>query len=462
MTVFFVTYSKEERKMIRVLPQRDLSAKVWRMAGPVVVGMISQTLLNIVDTAMVGRLGAISLAAAGLGGILSWTVLGAIGALHIGVQAVSSRRYGEKKYYDAGKTLDNSLFIAVVVGLFTSLFVSLLMREGYSIFTNDPLVIAQGRDYIFLRLLGALPYMVIMACRGFFNGIGDTKLHMRVAIAINAVNVLFNYLFIFGKFGFPRMETAGAGLASTIGTFVGMFLFLIIGLKYKKRSEFRYYSRHNLDRKIMKRIVDLSAASGIRIFLAMIGFSIFSAIVSRLGTVEMAATNVILTIISMSFLPGAGFGVAAASLIGQKLGEGKPDEAEEYGWESVRLGMIVMGFLGMLFILIPGQFMMFFTNDETVIKMGILPLRLIGLVQIIDAVGMVLMGALEGAGLNRFVMFAEISVNWFFFLPATYVFAFVFGWGLTGAWSALIVYIILLGLIVSIKYIKGSWKTVEV
>jgi len=447
--------------MFRLLPDRSLSTKVWRLAGPVVVGMISQTLLNVVDTAMVGRLGAISLAAAGIGGMLSWTILGTIGALNIGVQAVSARRFGEKNYSDAGKTLYNAILIAIIVGVFTSGVVSEAMVKVFFLFSGDTAVVEQGRSYLGYRLLGALPFMIIMAHRGFFNGIGETHLHMKVSFLINGSNVVFNYLFIFGKFGFPEMGTAGAGLASTLGTICGMIMFLIIGFRHKDRKKYDYYQRGNLDKKLIRKVLDLSTASGVRIFLAMIGFSFFSAIVARLGTEEMAATNVILTIISMSFLPGAGFGVAAGSLIGQKLGEKKPDEAETFGWESVRLGVITMGIMGIFFIFIPEQMLGLFTNDEGVIAKGINPLRVMGLVQMIDALGMVLMGALEGAGLNKFVMYAEISVNWFVFLPATLVFTHVFGWGLTGAWSALVLYLLLLGVIVTIKFMGGSWKEVE-
>ncbi len=448
--------------MLRILPKRELSSRVWRLAGPVVIGMVSQTLLNVVDTAMVGRLGAVALAAAGLGGVVSWGIIGSIGELYIGTQAISARRYGEKRKREAGKTLDNALLIALVAGVITSVLINYLVGRFFFVFSEDPAVVAQGRGYVTFRLLGALPYMIIMAHRGFFNGIGETQLHMRVAILINALNVGFNYVFIFGHFGAPAMGTAGAGLASALGTFCGMVFFLVISMVYRGRNDYGYYATANIQRSILGRLLQLSGLSAMRVFLAMMGFSAFSAIVARLGTVEMAATNVVLTIISMSFLPGAGFGIASASLIGQKLGEGDPDGAEEYGWEAVRLGVLVMGAFGLAFLLFPELLMRFFTQDPRVIEAGKLALRLMGVVQVFDAVGMVLGGSLEGAGMNRFVMLAEISVNWLVFLPATYLFAFVFGWGLTGAWSALGIYILLVGGMYVRKFAGGSWKTVEV
>jgi putative MATE family efflux protein len=448
--------------MIRLLPDRALSARVWQLAGPVVVGMISQTLLNIVDTAMVGRLGPTALAATGLGGVLAWTIMGAIGQLNLGAQAVASRRFGEGKLHAAGRVLDNSLMIALAVGLFTSLVMSHVMAWIYPFFSDDPAVTEVGRGYIRLRLYGSLPFMVIMAHRGFFNGIGETRLHMRVAIAINVFNALLNWVFIFGNLGAPSMGAAGAGLASTLATTAGMLLFIGIGIAHRERGEYGYYRVANLGRETLWGVTRLTIPSGMHALLVMAGFSAFSAICARLGTREMAATNVLLTILSMAYLPGFGFGTAAGTLIGQKLGEGKPDDAEEYGWEAARLGVLAMGAAGVLFIGFPELLMRLFTADQVVIDAGVAPLRMMGFVQVFDAVGMVLSGALEGAGLNRWVMFAELAVNWLFFIPVTYLMALVLHTGLLGAWAALGMYLVLFASVVALKYANGGWKTVKV
>ncbi len=448
--------------MIRLLPRKDLTQDIWKMAGPVVIGMISQTLLNVVDTAMVGRLGASALAAAGLGGILSWMVLGSLGALSIGVQAVSARRFGEGRMDDAGRVLDNGVAIALILGIVCSGGISIGMRELFQLFASDPEVAAYGRGYIFYRLLGGLPVMLIWAHRGFFNGIGETQLHMRVALLINSFNVLFNYMFIFGKLGCPEMGAAGAGLASTLGSTIGAAYFVFLAFSGGRRERFRYYRRDNLSGDVARRVLRLAAPSSLHSLLVMLGFSAFSAIVARIGTIELAATNVTITVISLSFLPGAGLGIAASSLIGQKLGEGRPDLAETYAWETVRLGFILMGTMGMIFLLFPGWIMSLFTENEAVIATGKLPLRIMGCVQVFDAAGMVLSMALEGAGMNRWVMIAEVIVNWGLFIPCTLLFAFVFGWGHTGAWVAFGLYLIVYGITVTVKFAGGSWKAVKV
>ncbi|MFH0881420.1 MAG: MATE family efflux transporter, partial [bacterium] len=302
----------------------------------------------------------------------------------------------------------------------------------------------------------------IMAHRGFFNGIGETHQFMVISILMNVINVGLNWVLIFGHFGLPALGPRGAALGSTLGTVIGMLLFAAVGLGHKRRREYRYYHIANLSRNMARKILNLTIPSGSRSLLVMLGFATFSGIVARLGTVEMATTNVILNIVSLSYMPGFGFGIAAASLIGQKLGEGEPDVAEEYGWEAGRLGVITMGMMGILFIGTPEFLMKIFTDDLAVIEAGVIPLRLMGFVQVFDAVGMVLGGALEGAGMTKWVFVAELTVNWLIFLPFAYLAAYVFGWGLTGAWIAFGSYLTLFGTVVTIKFASGTWKTVKV
>ncbi len=424
--------------------------------------MISQTLMNLVDTAMVGRLGASALAATGLGGILSWMVMGSFGAVHVGTQAVAARRYGEGRPWEAGRALDNALVLSLVIGSVGSFLIAPLMSQTLPLFTNDPAVIVQGKGYVYLRLLGVLPFMIIMAHRGFFNGIGETHQFMVIGILMNVINAGLNWVLIFGHFGLPAMGARGAALGSTIGTVIGMLAFAYVGLRHPHKNDYRYYRIANVSTSMERRILGLTIPSGSRSLLVMLGFSIFSGIVARLGTVEMAATNVILNIVSLSYMPGFGFGIAAASLIGQKLGEGDPDTAEAFGWEAGRLGVITMGVMGCIFIGAPGFLMKVFTEDPMVVAAGALPLRLMGFVQVFDALGMVLGGALEGAGMTKWVFFAELTVNWLFFLPFSFIAAYPLGLGLTGAWIAFGSYLALYGTVVTIKFSRGSWKTIEV
>ncbi len=447
---------------VRLLPKRELSREVWKLSGPVVIGMISQTLMNTVDTAMVGRLGAAQLAATGMGGIMCWTFIAGLGALHVGVQAIAARRFGEKKMHEAGKVLDNAILLAVLLGFGGAAIVIPLLHFLMPFLVNDQVVAGYTSDYIDYRLMGLVSVLLIRAFMGFFDGVGQTNMHMRVAILANALNLFFNWIFIYGNLGMPRMETGGAGIASTLGSTFGALYFFLMALKKERREPLQYFQPGNLSGYVRKRILRLAIPSSIHAFLVMLGFSVFVTLMAQLGTIEMAATNVAHTISSLSWLPGAGIGIGVATLIGQKLGEKNARMAEEYGWEAVRLGVLIMGTMGAIYVIFARPVLGLFSDDSMVIEAAIVPLRIIGMLQMFDAVGMVLSFALDGAGMNKWIMWTEISINWLLFLPLTWVLSFVFPFGVNGGFVAMGLYILAFAFMCFLKFKGGSWKLAEV
>jgi Na+-driven multidrug efflux pump len=208
--------------------------------------------------------------------------------------------------------------------------------------------------------------------------------------------------------------------------------------------------------------VHISYPVFIQSFFIHLGFYVFLLINDQISVQAVAASNIALTIMCISFLPGFGFGIAAATLIGQKLGERKPDEAECYGWFSLGPGIIIMGLSGMLFVLFGSSLMRFYIGDPEVIALGARVLFLIGGVLVFDAFGVILSRGLQGAGLTRYVMIAEIIVNWFIFLPLAYFLGVVMGWGVSGAWSGMIAYVLVFAFLMFRKFVKGDWKSYHI
>ena len=196
--------------------------------------------------------------------------------------------------------------------------------------------------------------------------------------------------------------------------------------------------------------------------LAMTAWTVFLSITGLIGTVEQAVSNVIVTIMSLSFLPGVAFGIAASTLISQKLGEEKPDEAEVMGWEAVKLAALLMGTMGLVFLVIPDMLLKIFTDEPEVIQAGIVPLRIMGAIQVFDGIGMTMSSALQGAGMNKWVMVAEVMISWGLFIPVTYLLAIVLGWGLYGAWGAVAMYLVLYAVVCSLKFSGRSWQKVRI
>ncbi len=442
--------------------QYDRSRTVLKLAGPVIVGMISQTLLNVVDTAMVGRLGSPSLAGSGMGGLVFWMCLGSLGALNIGTQAITARRYGEGRFHAAGKVLDNAAVIALVLGSVMTVLGVIFTPKLFPLIIHDPEVAVLGVSYLQARFFGALPFLIIFAFRGFFNGIGRTVVHMRVAILVNAINLFLNWVLIFGNLGAPAMGVMGAGLASAIGTLAGAIAIVMTAMMGSYRTKYHLFHKGSGSMMVKKGIIKLALPTGLQRVMSMMGFTVFLAITGLIGTVEQAVSNVIITIMSLSFLPGVAFGIAASTLISQKLGKEDTGGAEVMGWEAAKLSALFMGVMGVVFILFPSMLLKIFTNEAEVIRAGIVPLQIIGAVQFFDGVGMTISSALQGAGMNRWVMIAEVSISWFLFIPLTYIFAILAGWGLYGAWSVMALYFALFAVVCSLKFAGGSWQKVQI
>lgn len=443
----------------------ELSRTVIRLAVPVVISQVSQTVVSLVDTMMVGRISVEALAATGLAGVAVWMVMGAIGHLATGTQIVVARRVGEGRPEKAGEALRSALRIGLPLALAVQLLLVWLFPLYFAWIlgsADDPLH-AICSEYSAWRL-GALPaFLLISALKGFFNGVGDTQQHMRVALAINGLNILFNWIFVFGHWGAPAMGAPGAGLASMLATICGAGVFVLQARRQDLAGRWGFRWPDLLSRRVASaaesplRILRLSLPVMAQTFFVLAGFTAFMAMMNHVGTLEVAATNVVITILSFSFMPGFGIGIAASTLIGQLLGAGQPRKAMRAGFEAQKLGMAMLGAMGLLFIALPDALLGLFSADPGVIAAGRTPLRILGAIQAVDALGMVTGGCLEGAGLTVFVMAAELSVNWLVFLPLTALAIFGFGSGIVPPFLALVVYILLYAAILQWKYRRGDW-----
>ncbi len=443
---------------------RELSARVIQLAIPVVISQLSQTLVGMVDTMMVGRLGVVPLAATGLAGLAVWMVMGAVGHLSTGTQILASRRTGQADHTAAGRALASALQAGLPLGALLTVALFWLYPLYYGLILGgpeDPLY-EPSLHYTLWRISGLVPYVVVSALRGFFNGIGDTRQHMRVAIAINLLNIPLNWVFIYGHLGAPALGAPGAGLASMLATVGGMVVFLTLAYRAGLRRRWDFHWSQVLRRPVgglesPLHVLRLALPASAQAFFVLAGFTLFIAMMRHVGTVEVAATNVVFTILSFSFMPGFGIGIAASTLIGQLLGAGQPQAAMRAGWEAQKLGMLLMSALGLVFLLVPDPLARLFTQDAGVITAVRWPLRLLGCFQALDALGMTTAGCLEGAGLTAFVMRVDVGLNWLVFLPLSAVIVFGLGGGMLEAFAALAVYLSAYALILQWAYRRGEW-----
>jgi len=459
--------------------------RVLTLAFPIILGNLSRVLMNVVDVAMVGRLGAKSLAAVGLGAVLIWTILSIGVAFRTGVQTVTARRYGQKRFSDCGLALNSGLALASIVGVIFAMMGYKMAGVAIRFLIDDPDVIPLAIVYTQWSFVGAACITIGYAFQGFYNGVERTRIHMEVTIVSNLLNIYLDAGLIFGNarltemlasspvgdisflsvlwspFDFPALGVEGAAIATLCAAVWMIIHYTLRGFTQEFRTNYGTY-KGGFSRETLKKEVEIAAPQGFQEVGVTIVYVLFFKIIGMIGTVEVAATEVVFTLAMASFLPAIGFGVACATLVGKALGEEDPERAAVSMLESVRWSVIFMGTMGILFLLFPRPILLIFTNDGEVIEMGLVALRILGVVQFFDAVGMTLWFALSGAGNTLFPAIIDLSLSWGIFLPGSYLLGIVFGYGLIGPWLAFAIYLFLYAICITWKILKGDWKEIEI
>jgi putative MATE family efflux protein len=432
---------------------------ILALALPIIGGMASQNVLNLVDTAMVGFLGAPALAAVGMGSFANFMAVAFIMGLSAGVQAIAARRIGEGRRDETASGLNSGLLIALSVGVPWSLLLIIFADRLFPFLIEDPEVVALGVPYFRARVVGMVAIGMNFAFRGFWNGIGQSRRYLQTLVIMHACNIVLNWVLIFGHFGLPALGAFGAGIGTTVSTFIGTGIYFYLAFRHARGTGFM---RRVADRKTMASMLRLSVPAGTQSFFFAAGMTAFFWIIGRIGTAELAASNVLVQLLLVAILPGLGFGLAAASLVGQALGRGDTEDAVTWGWDVSRLAMMVVGAGALIGVVAPDLLLKIFLHDDETIALARDPLRLLGATMAIETVGSVLMNGLLGAGASKTVMVVSITLQWGLFLPVAFVLGPVLGYGMFAVWTAQVGYRCLQGLIFATIWRSRAWINVEV
>ncbi|MDH5721202.1 MAG: MATE family efflux transporter [Spirochaetia bacterium] len=438
-----------------------LNRKVLQIAIPSSLGMMSQTAVMITDTIMTGKLGVSQQAAVGLGGMIIWTIMAFLMGGSTGIQIIVSRRIGEKKIPAAGKTLLTALLFFFFLGIFISLTGIIVSPQLADFFAVRDDMIKIASPFLQYRFAGVLFYLINAAFIGFFNATGITRITMLSSFAVAIANIGLNYILIFGKLNMPAYGATGAAMASSLAPIAGLTVFII----YCFQKQFKAYfiiKAKKIDFTILKNISRLSFSPALEGFLMHFAFLIFYKFSANISTVSVAATNIIVSIMSISFMPGFSFGIAALTLLGQNMGSKKIKLARFAVFRCANYAAFMMSILGIIFIILNKSIIQIFTENTLVIQDAIPALIIVSLAQAGDAYQMVMSSALRGAGYVYWVLKANALISFFAMLPLAYILGISLKLGTLGLWSSVFIWFILLGSIFSYKFIKGEWVSGKV
>ncbi len=428
---------------------------VMTLALPVTISSLLQRAEGIVAVFLVGGLGAIPIAAVGLGQLLAFIATTLVSGLSVGTNVVIAQQWGARRYDEAGQASRHFLSLSVLVSLALALLGlstnGLIMR----LLGAQPEVIALALPYSNLIFL-VIPLTVLLAVlSSILQGTGDTKTPMYAMIVVNLLHIAIAYPLIYGYWGLPAFGVKGAAVAVGIAEATGSFyLFTRCRMILKPSKRLRW--------DMIRTIWQVGApVSGERI-VQQAGILLYTKIVLIYGTVSYAAHQVGLSIESLSFLPGYGFAIAAATMVGQSIGAGKYTRAKLENWEANRLATFIMSAMGIVFFFFPYVLLRAFTSDEAVIDLGTIFLKIVALLQVPLALTMVLAGSLRGAGDTRFIMVATMIGMWGVRIPIALVAGYWLTMGVFYVWLAMIADWTLRMALMLWRYRSERWKSIRV
>ena len=448
------------RSTIRaVFPPKDRRARILSLALPIIGGMISQNLLNLVDMFFVSQMGDVALAAVGQGSFANFMALAFITGLSPGVQAMAARRKGEGQDSETAVPLNGGLLLAVGFGVPIAVGAYLLAPTAFPLLADDPQVATLGASYLAIRLFAAPAAGMNFAFRGYWNAVDLSRLYLRTLIVMHIVNGTLDYALIFGHLGAPEMGVDGAAWASAVATWVGTGYYF---LQASMRARGAGFLRGIPDLSTIATMLRTSVPAAMQQFLFAAGMTVFFAIVARLGTAELAASNVLLNLLLVAILPAMGFGIACASLVGQALGKGDPALARRWGWDVVRTAVPVVSILGVVGLAFPDLVLGFYLHNPETLALARTPMRLIAISLPLDVVGLVLLNALLGAGDSIRVLVVATGLQWLVFLPLAFLLGPYWGVGLTAIWAANVGYRLVQSGIFTVLWRGDGWTKIKV
>jgi putative MATE family efflux protein len=437
--------------------QTNIRQQVFSLALPVVLSSLLQRSVGIVDIFLVGGLGAPAIAAVGIAQILVFVMMSLSWGINVGVTVLISQLWGAERRPDAGKAAYQAMLLAIAAAVVIMIIGVNFGGQVASLLGADPGVQGILTDYTKIIFTFILFTISINVLAGIMHGAGDTKTPLYATLLVNVLHVAVAYPLIYGRWGFPALGVKGAAIAVAASECLGA-VFLLARSAHK-----RYIIiSGSMEWKFTIMTIKLGYPVFIERLLQNAGSMVFAKVILLYGTSVYAAHQVGLAIEAFSFMPGYGIAVAAATMVGQNLGAGRPRDARLSAYEANRLAVILMAAMGLVFFLFPYALLKAFTGDPEVVRYGMLYMKIVAFAQIPLAVSMVIGGSLRGAGDTGFIVFATIAGMWFVRLPVAAFLAIVIKAEIRFVWMVMIMDWTVRMTLLLWRYRKENWGRLKI
>lgn len=447
--------------------KKRLTRDVVMLSWPSLLELLLSQLTTFVDQIMVGRipgdLGVIGLAAVGLAGTPKFTLMTAIQALNVGATAVIARSRGQQNQQRANQVFRHAMLlnliltaVLTVVGLFGAEWMVRFMGPEISETT-----LQAAAQYLRIQFYGLIPLCLTFTVTAALRGVGNSRTPMIYNTVANVVNLVCNYLLIYGKLGFPALGVAGASIATVIGQTVAFLIAMAVILRKKSYLYLSRKEKFSFDRTILSNMVQVGLPAMVEQLFMRVGIIIYARTVSSLGDMKYATHQILLSIQSFSWMLGQAFSTASTTMVGQSLGKRRHDMAVIYLNRTRALSCWAGAALAVLILLLRRGIVGLFTTDAAVIATGAEIMFLIALSLPIQTDSFVIAGGLRGAGDTRFTAMSMLVTVLVVRSVVAALSVHVLGWELWGAWIALMADLLVRAVMVYCRYRSGVWKNIK-
>lgn len=430
------------------------SLSLGRLAGPIIVGQVGQNVITLADTMMVGALGSVALGASAFAGsvFIVFLIFG-IGILSP-TAALFAKAQGQGQFAFAGVLLKHTLLLSILSSvLIILLLYGLIPLMPYMGQTKE--VLEKGLPFYQIVAWTVLPSLIYQGYKQFSDGVGRTKVAMYVMLLGVVVNILGNYVLIYGKWGFPEMGLMGAAMATL---FARSLMAVLLAVYIHLSPSFKPYLvtswKNPLDRPLLKHTLKLGIPNGFTFLFEVGAFSFAAIMMGWFGAGPLAAHQISISLASTTFLVAMSVGIAASIRVGYQLGQGSMSEARYSGFTAIKLGGVYMAICAMGFLLLRKWLPSFYVDDQDVILLAAQFLAIVGIFQVFDGVQAVAIGALRGLSDTQWPSVYAFIAYWIFGLPLGFTLSFYLGFGPIGVWLGLLLGLIFVSTLLTLRFSK--------
>jgi multidrug resistance protein, MATE family len=432
---------------------------VSALAFPAGVALSLTTIMSLIDLAMVGRLGPHAIAAVGLAVFSNTFVLAFVTGIAPAVQGLVARRRGEGSTEPNCLPLNAGLLTALFVGAPLTVLCYVFTPFLFSVISSDPEVTRVGVPFLKTLYLGVIAVGMHSAFRGFWYGMEKPKLYMAIVLLMCCLNIVGNYILIFGKFGAPALGATGAAISTVVSLYVNAIInFALVYFLFRKDG----FLSARPKRSLLARVFKMGLPATMQEFFFSAGYITFFWMVGQVGTADLAAANVLVRITMALILLATSLATASATLVSKTVGEGDVAGAAQWGWDTGKLGVIGISLLGLPLFLFPELFLSIFLSDPRTISIAVIPLRLVAATTGVGSLIYIFAYTLYSVGDGKRVVMVSFSTQWLFFLPGVWIVGPYLGFGLTQIWLVHMVYGALATTLITAIWAGGRWKKIKI